>query len=131
MAIKTQYQVALVNTPASTSGVNQSSMVFSNNTTSTALYTGGTTPVGLIIPTGFLACNLSFKVTKDNVNYFTLTNFDATAFTIAAGNGPYWLPLQPVMFCGVVGIQLVSSVTQSGSPVVDCAMAPIFQGIHG
>ena len=131
MAHKFQYQVAVVNTPLATIGTDQTAVTFSSNTTSTTLICGGTTPSALIIPSSFLAGTIAFNVSRDGVNFYTLTNFDGSAFTVAAAGGAtQWIPLQPSQFCGVLFMQLVSSVSQTGSPTVDVSLIPIFSGIH-
>jgi hypothetical protein len=131
MAYKSQYQVAVVSTPPATSGREQSAVTFSNNTTSTILPCNGTTPVGMLLPASVIAGNISFNVSKDGTNFYTLTNFDGTAFSVAAaGSAAQWIPLNPAQFCGAIFIQLISSVTQTGSPTIDFSLAPIFQGIH-
>lgn len=131
MANKSQYGVALINTATATSGPNQSAVTFNNNTTSSILSSGGTSPVGLLLPSSFLAATVSFSVSKDGINFYTLTDFDGSSFTLpAAGGTTQWIPLQPAMFCGVLFVKVVSSVTQSASPTVDFSLAPIFQGVH-
>lgn len=132
MATKKQYVVAQINTAPATSGDDQTSVTFSNNTESTILNCAATPPVGIILPSAVLAGNLSFSVSKDGEDFYTLTNFDGTAFSVAAAGGAkQWIPLQPSQFCGVLYLKVISSVTQTASPTVDFMLAPIFQGIHG
>lgn len=127
MAQKSRYMVAVVDeiNPSSTSVT-----IASGGTNSTILECGGTSPTGIIFPSGWSTGNVSFKVCKTPGGSFVpLTNFDGSSFSITAAPST-WVPLQPAQFNSVLYVQVISSATQSSSVVVDFALAPIFQGIH-
>lgn len=124
MGQQQDYKVALVNT-----GVTGPTIA-AGQTTSSTFDCGGTAPVGLITPSGFTSASLSFNVSKSPSGPFVpLTNFDGTAFAIAAVASK-WIPLQPAMFNGITYMQIISSVMQVSAVVIDLQLAPIYQGLH-
>jgi hypothetical protein len=126
MALKSQYQVAVVNEDLV---LNASSVTFAaSTTTSSILFCGGTSPGGVILPASWLAGNLSFNVGKFPTGLVPMVNVDGTPFAVVTGAGAQWVPLQPVMFNGVIYIQAVSSVSQPAMSV-DFSLIPLFSGI--
>lgn len=126
MAFKSQYEVAVVNSD----GEQTSVTIAAGGTTSTILSCGGTAPTGILIPAGFTSATLSFSACKKpNGTFLPITNFDGTAFGIAAVASE-WIPLQPAMFNSITYLQVTSSVIQVSAVVLDFSLAPIYQGIH-
>lgn len=126
MANKTDYKVATVN------NLGQSQLIIPAGATQSPVFDcGGTSPGGLLLPAAFTSCNISFSVGKYGPNgaFYTLTNFDGSAFAIAAAASE-WIPLLPSMFCGVNFLQLNFSAAQTGGYTMELALIPIFQGIH-
>ncbi len=134
MALKSQYQVAVINNDSPVeSGTLQTAVTFgASDTVSSVLNVGATSPTGIYTPDSWLACDLSFEVSKNpNGPFVPLTNFDGTPFVITSSAGAQCTPLLPSIFNSVaLFLKLVSSVPQSGEPVVEFALAPIFQGLH-
>lgn len=127
MALKSQYQVAVVN---ENNLANTAVTIAASGTVSSVLNCGGTSPAAIIIPPGFTSANISFQVCKTpNGTFLPLTNFDGSAFAIAAVASEV-IPLQPAMFNSILFLQVVSSVTQSSAVVLDFNLVPIYQGIH-
>lgn len=126
MSLKSQFQVAVVNEISNNTTVN----IAASSESSTILNCGGTSPTGIILPANFTSCNLTFMVSKTpNGTFVPLTNFDGSAFALAAAASE-WIPLLPAMFNSVLYLQLSCSVSQTDAVVVDFALAPIYQGIH-
>ncbi|MDE2024908.1 MAG: hypothetical protein KGJ07_00265 [Patescibacteria group bacterium] len=127
MGIKSQYAVAVVNTLNGDSEVT----VAAGATTSSTLGCGGTSPTGIFLPSTFISCNITFNVSKNpNGPFVPVTNFDGSSFTVA-GAASEFIPLLPAMFNSVLFIQLSFSVAQTSAEVIDFALSPLFQGVHG
>ena len=126
MGQKEDYKVAVVNTTNSDSQFT----VAAGATVSSILECGGTAPAGLFLPSAFVSCNITIKVCKTPSGTFVpLTNFDGSAFSIAA-NPSTFTPLLPAMFNSVLYMQLSFDQTQTTAEIIDTALIPIFQGIH-
>lgn len=126
MGIKSQYTVAVVNTTNSDTQVS----VAASGTTSSILTCGGAAPTGIFLPSTFIACNITFNVSKTPGGVFVpVTNFDGSSFVVAASASTF-VPLLPAMFNSVLFIQLGFSSAQTTAEIIDFAMCPIFQGIH-
>lgn len=126
MATKQQYAVAIVNDE--TPGQAQVTIAAAG-TTSTALQCFGTAPVGIFFPANWTACNIGILVSKNGVDYYTLTDFAGVVF-VAATNPAQFLPLLPSITNSILNIKIVASVAQVTESIVDFALAPIYQGIH-
>lgn len=129
MSLKEQFAVAVVNE----SNISNTGVTFSvGGTTSSYLSCGGTSPTGIYLPASWLACSLSFLVCKTpNGTFLPLRDFNGNAYAITTTAGAQCIPLSPSLFNSVaLYLKLVSSVAQTGAPVVDFALAPIFQGLH-
>lgn len=121
MAIKSQYQVAIVN---------ESVTIAAGQTTSSILYSAGTSPAGLFIPSNWTAGTLTFQASSSpDGNFSNICDFDGTVLSISA-NPTVFLPLIPSIFNSVVCIRLVSSIAQASDVTVNFSLTPIFQGIH-
>lgn len=127
MALKKQYQVAVVND----SNTSTTSVVFTG-TTSTILDCGGTSPTAILLPANWLASTITFKVGKFPTNMLSLSVFDSglASYSIPTANGAIFIPLNPAMFNSVLFVQLISSVAQTNSPTVDFMLSPLYQGLH-
>ena len=126
MGNKSDYKVAVVNTTNSDSQVT----VAASATTSSILNCGGTSPAGLWLPSTFVNCNITINVCKTPGGIFVpITNFDGSAFVIAATASSY-VPLLPAMFNSIVYLQLGFSAAQTTAEIIDIGLIPIFQGIH-
>jgi len=127
MALKKQYQVAVVNDSNTTT----TSVVFTG-TTSSILDCGGTSPTGILLPANWLLSTLTFNVGKFSSSLVPLSVFDngTVSYSIATPAGAVFIPLNPAMFNSVLFLQLVSSVNQTNSPTVDFMLSPVFQGVH-
>ena len=127
MSLKAQFEVAVVNEISS----NTSVTVSASATSSSVLTCGGTSPTGIFLPSTFVTSNITFKVCKTpDGSFLPVRNFDGTAFTVA-GAASTFVPLLPSMFNSVLYIQLSFDQTQTSAEVIDFALCPIFQGLHG
>ncbi len=126
MSLKSQFQVSVVNTTNSDSQINVAALA----TSSSILSCGGTSPVGLFLPSTFVSCNITFNVCKTpNGTFLPMTNFDGSSFVVA-GTASVFIPLLPAMFNSVIYLQLGFSVAQTTAEIIDVALAPIYQGLH-
>lgn len=125
MATKAQFNVNVVGESNSNTQV----VIAAGQTLSTALSCGGTSPMGIFLPQNWTAGNVGFLVSKDGVNFYTLTNIDGTLY-VAASNTTQFLPLPPFLFSSVLFIKVSCSVAQATSATLDFALAPIYKGLN-
>jgi hypothetical protein len=117
----------------------------------------GVPPLGLVTPSNWLACTLTFKalpfllhgVPYDTVTIDTVNGpksavmpsnaqlapvkselNDGTDYSVITtdGYGYYYLPAH--IYSGVKYLNIVSSVDQTNAPVVSLILSPVWQGIH-
>jgi hypothetical protein len=127
MAIKSQYQVALVNNFDAKTQVS----IGAGLTTSSNLICGGTSPVGIYFPSGWTTCNIALQVSQvegDGI-FYTMTDNSGVALTIPTSASQY-LPLLPAFFNGVLNLRVVCDVIQVSAVVLTFQLAPIYQGLH-
>jgi hypothetical protein len=143
-----KYQVALVDTGATylsyintaTVGVNPTGEPITppSGVTFDGLDCEGTTPLAILTPPNWTACNLTFNVLPYFVqaggniilaNLYDATN-TGTLYTIpTVANGQY--ALDPVLFNGLRYINAIRSVAQSGGEAfLNFVLTPLWQGIH-
>lgn len=126
MALKSQYQIAIVNQEPK-----QTVSFLAGQDTSEELNCGGTAPIAIDFPSNFTACEVTFMVRNyPNDDLKELTNFDGSAYAIAA-DALKRVPLQASQFCSVIYVQLLCSVAQAEDCAAEFVLGPLFQGIHG
>src|SRR5437762_1299151 len=118
MALLSQYQVAIINEDVP----NVTTFEASSNTSS-ELNCRGTPPIALVLPDNFTNSNITFLVrNRPSDDYFPLTNFDGSAFSIGGTAGSR-VPLQAQQFCSVIYLKLQTSVAQAE----DCTVQVIVE----
>lgn len=96
---------------------------------------GGMQLRGVLLPSVWTSCNLSFNVSPlPQVSPFFASYVltDTTGVDIAiATDANEWLALLPYLFDAVPYVQLSCDVAQVSNVVVILVLEPIYQGIHG
>lgn len=127
MSLKAQFQVAVVD---EINLAKTAVTISSGQDSSTILYCGGTAPTGLILPSNWTPCSISFYVCKTpDGDFVPLTNFDATVFQLVT-NESQWIPLQPAQFNSILYLSIFCDEVQAQDVVCDFALFPIGQGLH-
>ncbi|MGH6684031.1 MAG: hypothetical protein ACRECA_08960 [Pseudolabrys sp.] len=77
---------------------------------------GEKTLVGIIVPNGWTAANLTFQATPDDTNFYELQNAAGTAMTVTVPlTTGCFIAVDPTQWRGITGIKVRSGT--SGSPV--------------
>jgi len=109
--------------------------IASSATTSNYLDLGGMQLRGLLLPSNWTPCDIQFHVaiwptTSNKFAAFTLADTTGTVISIPT-LASQWLALLPYLFDAVPYVQIVCNAPQASSVIVQAALEPIYQGIHG
>jgi len=112
--------------------------ILAGQTTSNLVYLGGMQLRGVIFPTGWTTCDLSFNGSILDINYtgfqtYAIQNFDGinqSALTIPQVTSLTWVPLYAHWFDSVPYIQLSCSIPQTNTISATFVLQPLYQGIH-
>jgi hypothetical protein len=127
MAIKSQYQVAIVDeTDISKTGVTFAASA----TQSSVINCGPAQLASMFLPSNWTSCNVSFLVCKTPDGTFVpLTYFDGDAYVVAT-TASKCIPMIPSLFHSQLYVKLSCSAPQVSACTVDFGMVPFYQGLH-
>ncbi len=105
--------------------------IAAGQSTSTIFDCGGVQLRGLLFPSNWTACDITLNPLKEpNGSAYFLSDVNGNLFvaTTAAGQ---WLPILPYLTDAIPYFQIVCNVPQVSAVIVDTALEPIYQGVHG
>lgn len=95
---------------------NQTATIGAGASLSAAVPLGEKTLVGIIVPNGWTAANLSFQASEDDTNFFELQTYAGApvAITVPVTTGCY-IAVDPTQWRGITNVKVRSGT--SGTPV--------------